>query len=210
MAKSLYNKGTRERLAMTLGLFDWPFFISLFAAQLAAACAGRLPVAYARPEELPGWASTKPGSRLLLWISIPFMFGDVILLCYGFLVLPWYTVVICIIAAFFAVMLFWNFFLSNIVSRCVLFVFILFSYPIALLTAARYFAYFVKEHVISPNLAAIRKRLTALYTFPPSNRHPKILHQIVVEIKIQRTSRRGRPLRHAILQLPSHTTPVHA
>jgi hypothetical protein len=132
----------------------------------------RLPIGFARPEELQGWASTTVGQTILSIISIPFAFEDLILLPYGFLVLPWYTVIICAAVAVFVTISVWNFFLSEVAFRFGLFVAILFAYPVALLVACWYFFYLGEGHVISPRIDAYvgialllcYRILNALYT----------------------------------------------
>ena len=57
-------------------------------------------------------------------------------------------------------------------------------------------------------LGADGPNLVALYTFAPSDSHPKILHQVVVEIKIERASRWGRPGSHGILQTSNQEVSV--
>jgi hypothetical protein len=134
---------------MALKLFDWPFFVMLFAAQIAAVCARRFYGAY--PEDRPGWASTRIGNTIITLINLPFAFGDTVLLASGFLMLPWYTVVICGTAAVLAMLLFWNVLFRRVVRLFGLFIVMLLSYPVAVLTAVWCFQ---EEYLISPTLGS--------------------------------------------------------
>ena len=134
---------------MALKLFDWPFFALLFVVDITGVCARRFNGAY--PEDRPGWASTGLGDIIITLINLPFAFGDTVLLACGFLMLPWYTVVICGTAALLAMLLFWNVLFRRVVMRYGLFVAILISYPIAVLTAIWCFQ---EEYLISPTLGS--------------------------------------------------------
>jgi hypothetical protein len=112
-----------------LKFIDWPFFIALFFADVAGVCGRRFNSAY--PEDRLGWAETSAGGTTVTLISLPFAFGDAVLLAGGFLMLPWYTVVISGTAAFLAMLLFWNLLFRRLVTLCGLFVAMLISYPVA-------------------------------------------------------------------------------
>jgi hypothetical protein len=137
---------------MALQLFDWPFFITLFAADIAGVCARRIGTFLSRrPEEFPAWANTVIGEISLRVISVPFAFADTILLISGFFMLPWYTVAVCGAAALVAMILSWNLFLSKVVARYGLFVTNLFCYPVAVFAAIWCFK---EEYLIWPDLVS--------------------------------------------------------
>jgi hypothetical protein len=134
---------------MALKLFDWPFFALLFTADIAGVCARRFKSAY--PGDRPGWASTGIGYTIITLINVPLAFGDTILLACGFLMLPWYTVVVCGTAALLAMLLFWNVLFRRLVVRYGLFPAMLISYPIAVLVAVWCFQ---EEYLILPTLGS--------------------------------------------------------
>ena len=79
--------------------FDWPFFILLFGVGIASVSVAHLQTAYARLEYLPSWLHTSNAASLIVaWINVRLAWADLILGIYGFLILPWYTVLICMAA----------------------------------------------------------------------------------------------------------------
>jgi hypothetical protein len=153
---------------INLKLIDWPFFVALFFADIAGVCARRFNRAY--PEDRPGWAGTSACHTTITLINLPFAFGDAVLLAGGFLMLPWYTVVISGTAAFLAMLLFWNLLFRRLVRLFGLFVAMLISYPAAV---ASVIWCFQEEYLIPPTLASYigiavilcSRAMTAFYAY---------------------------------------------
>ena len=103
------------------------------------------------PRTVQGGLSTGLGDIIITLINVPFAFANTVLLVSGFFMLPWYTVLICGTAALLAMLLFWNVLFGRVVRRYGLFVAMLISYPVAVLTAIWCFQ---EEYLISPTLAS--------------------------------------------------------
>src|ERR1700746_2385529 len=86
-------------------MFDWGFFFLLFATGLAGyharllnqACASRNLVT------LPPIALEPKVELTITLISIPVSWSTLAVLIYGFFILPWNVLLICLVAAFIAV-----------------------------------------------------------------------------------------------------------
>jgi len=102
------------------------------------------------PRTVQGGLSTGLGDIIITLINVPFAFANTVLLVSGFFMLPWYTVLICGTAALLAMLLFWNV-PRRVVRRYGLFVAMLISYPVTVLTAIWCFQ---EEYLISPTLAS--------------------------------------------------------
>lgn len=123
-------------------LFDWPFFVLLFAVGIMSACATLL--RGAPRMDLPVWSLIPAVRVILTLIALPLLWSPAAILIYGFLTLPWYTVLICAVAAFGAIIIFIFFVLSPIMRMLgisVVTTFLL-SCVAAIIAVLRYFEVF--------------------------------------------------------------------
>jgi hypothetical protein len=81
-------------------LFDWAFFTLYFSIGLLTLCAQVVHFSFAG--DLPDWASGPKGQLVLALLFLPLGYLEDVVLIYGFLILPWYTVVICAVAEIIA------------------------------------------------------------------------------------------------------------
>ena len=135
--------------------FDWPFFILLSGIGIASVSTAHLQAAYARLDYLPSWLRTfNAASLIVAWINVTLAWADLIVGIYGFLILPWYTVLICmaadlIVGAIFSVVV-----LNPVIRRFGVFIALLISYVIAAIAVIWYCGYAGGLRPITLNLGA--------------------------------------------------------
>jgi hypothetical protein len=87
-------------------VFDWPYFLLLFAADLATYYGHKLHQIYRSGTEqihLPPMAYEPSVPLSILHIvGLPISWSNVAVLIYGFFILPWYVVLICFAASLIA------------------------------------------------------------------------------------------------------------
>jgi hypothetical protein len=89
---------------MEYKMLDLPFFLLLFATGEVSYSALKLNQAY-RSEfwgMIPPMARGQKASLIITWINIPVYWSNVAVLIYGFFILPWYVVLICLAATLIA------------------------------------------------------------------------------------------------------------
>jgi hypothetical protein len=86
-------------------MFDWSFFLLLFATGLASYCALKLNDVYRSNYliPIPPMAREPKVSLIITLINFPVYWSNVAVLIYGFFILPWYVVLLCLAASFIAV-----------------------------------------------------------------------------------------------------------
>ncbi len=86
---------------MTVQLFDWPLFVLLFGLIPVSAYAQRFHHTYAENQywELPYWAMRPKGHIILMFFNLPGYWSSIVVLIYGFFILPRYTVLLCAVLA---------------------------------------------------------------------------------------------------------------
>jgi hypothetical protein len=136
---------------ITSTFFDWPFLILVFGVGTVTPC---IPAFNnAGPLDLPMWVTTSKAGTILGLINVPFAWAATILGIYGFLILPWYTVLICLVTDMIFGGLFYGWFLMPI-QRFSLVAALLVSYLIAAIAIIWYCAYVGASRTITLNTSA--------------------------------------------------------
>jgi hypothetical protein len=124
-------------------MFSLPFFILLFGAGLASmeAKAFHSVIKSGRYELLPSWVLNPKAELTFTVLNLPLYWSNFAFMIYGLFILPWYTVLACVIADLIAGGVFHALFLRPIERRLGVFLALLSSYLVVLVTTIWYFGF---------------------------------------------------------------------
>jgi hypothetical protein len=141
---------------MTVQLFDWPLFILLFGSVPLSAYSQRFHHAYAENQywELPSWVM-KPKTQIIFrLLNLPGYWSNIVVLIYGFFILPWYTVLLCAVLALIVGRVFDALFFTPVIFRFGVFAALQVSYIIAVVIALWYFEFPREVHAHALDLGS--------------------------------------------------------
>lgn len=141
---------------MTVPFFDWPLFVLLFGSVPVSAYAQRFHHLYAENQywELPSWAMRPKAQIILMLINLLGHWANIVVLIYGFFILPWYTVLLCAVLTMIVAGLFDALFFTPIIVRFGVFAALLVSYIIAAVAALWHFGVVRRVYVHALDLGS--------------------------------------------------------
>jgi hypothetical protein len=95
-----------------LQMWNWKFFLLFGALRINGDSLTRVwKILEVRPENAPGWMTTRGGSRVLSTLFFACLGGQIATVVCQFVWFPWYNVIVTDVTAFVAALMFYSVFL---------------------------------------------------------------------------------------------------